>query len=61
VNGGHVTVSVTGFTVRGENYGLRQAVSGVIRKPGSGPAVELNLGKVLEMWLVSASVYEKIG
>jgi hypothetical protein len=23
VNGGHVTVSVTGFTVRGENYGLR--------------------------------------
>jgi hypothetical protein len=59
VNGGHVTVSVTGFTVRGENYGLRQAASGVIRKPGSGPAVELNLGKVLEMWLVSASVYEK--
>ena len=59
VNGGHVTVSVTGFTVRGENYGLRQAASGVIRKPGSGPGVELNLGKVLEMWLVSASVYEK--
>ena len=59
VNGGHVTVSVTGFTVRGENYGLRQAASGVIRKPGSGPVVELSLGKVLEMWLVSASVYEK--
>jgi len=59
VNGGQVTVSVTGFTVRGENYGLRQAASGVIRKPGSGPAVELNPGKVLEMWLVSASVYEK--
>ncbi len=59
VNGGHVTVSVTGFTVRGENYGLRQAASGVIRKPGSGPAAELNLGKALEMWLISASVYKK--
>ena len=59
VNGGHVAVSVAGFTVRGENYGLRQAASGVIRKPGSGPVVELSLGKVLEMWLVSASVYEK--
>ena len=59
VNGGHVTVSVAGFTVRGESYGLRQAASGVIRKPGSGPVVELSLGKVLEMWLVSASVYEK--
>jgi hypothetical protein len=58
VNGGHVA-SVAGFTVRGENYGLRQAASGVIRKPGSGPVVELSLGKVLEMWLVSASVYEK--
>jgi hypothetical protein len=32
VDGGHVTVSVTGFTVRGENYGLRQAASGVIRR-----------------------------
>jgi hypothetical protein len=59
VNGGHVAVSVAGFTVRGENYGLRQAASGVIRKPGSGPVVELSLGKVLEMWLVTASVYEK--
>jgi hypothetical protein len=58
VNGGHVA-SVAGFTVRGENYGLRQAASGVIRKPGSGPVVELSLGKVLEMWLVSASVYDK--
>jgi hypothetical protein len=59
VNGGHVTVSVIGFTVRGENYGLRQAANGVIRKPESGPAVELNLGKALETWLVSASVYER--
>jgi hypothetical protein len=58
VNGGHVIVSVTEFTVRGENYGLRSAGSAT-KKPGSGPAVELNPGKLLEMWFASASVYEK--
>ena len=58
VNGGHVVVSVTEFTVRGENYGLRSAGS-ANKKPGSGPAVELNPGKLLEMWFASASVYEK--
>jgi hypothetical protein len=58
VSGGHVIVSVTEFTVRGENYGLRSAGS-ANKKPGSGPAVELNPGKLLEMWFASASVYEK--
>ncbi|HXO32118.1 MAG TPA: hypothetical protein VN901_07210 [Candidatus Acidoferrales bacterium] len=58
VNGGHVIVSVTEFTVRGENYGLRSAGS-ANKKSGSGPAVELNPGKLLEMWFASASVYEK--
>jgi hypothetical protein len=58
VNGGHVIVSVTEFTVRGENYALRSAGS-ANKKPGSGPAVELNPGKLLEMWFASASVYEK--
>jgi hypothetical protein len=58
VNGGHVVVSVTEFTVRGENYGLRSAGS-ANKKPGSGPAVELNPGKLLEVWFASASVYEK--
>jgi hypothetical protein len=58
VNGGHVIVSVTEFTVRGENYGLRSAGTAT-KKPGSGPAVELNPGKLLEMWFASASVYEK--
>jgi hypothetical protein len=51
-------VSVTEFTVRGENYGLRSAGS-ANKKPGSGPAVELNPGKLLEMWFASVSVYEK--
>jgi hypothetical protein len=58
VKGGHTMVSLTEFTVRGENYGLRSA-SGANKKPGSGPAVELNPGKLLEMWFASASVYEK--
>ena len=58
VNGGHTMVSVTEFTVRGENYGLRSAGS-ANKKPGSGPAVELNPGKLLEMWFASVSVYEK--
>jgi hypothetical protein len=58
VNGGHTMVSVTEFTVRGENYGLRPAGS-ANRKPGSGPAVELNPGKLLEMWFASVSVYAK--
>jgi hypothetical protein len=58
VNGGHVIVSVTEFTVWGENYGLRSAGSGN-KKLGSGPAVELNPGKLLEMWFASVSVYGK--
>ncbi len=58
VNDGHTIVSVTEFTVRGENYGL-QPTESTTRKPGSGPAVELNPGKLLEMWFASASVYEK--
>lgn len=58
IDGGHVAVSVTEFNVRGENYGLKLA-DRTNRKSGSGPAVELNLGKILEMWFASASLYEK--
>jgi len=52
------TASVTGFTVNGENYGL-QAANGPNKQLGSGPAVQLDPGKVLEMWFASPSVYEK--
>jgi hypothetical protein len=52
------TASVTGFTVNGEDYGL-QAANGSNKQPGSGPAVQLDPGKVLEMWFASPSVYEK--
>jgi hypothetical protein len=59
VRGGHVTVAVTGLTVQGENYGLQQTKSGANKKAGSGPAIELDPGKVIEMWFASVSVYEK--
>jgi len=52
------TALVTGLTVSGENYAL-QAANGSNKGPGAGPAVELDPGKVLEMWFASASVYEK--
>ncbi len=57
-DGGHITLSVTEFDVRGKYYGLKVAAS-TNRKLGSGPALELNLGKILEMWFASASVYER--
>jgi hypothetical protein len=61
VNGGHIKVQVTGFTVRGENYRLQQGDSSASKRPGTGRAIELDPGKVLEMWFASASGYEKAG
>jgi hypothetical protein len=58
VNNGHVTVLLTGFTVGGANYALERA-SGSNRRPGTGPAVELDPGKLFEVWLRSSSVYRK--
>ena len=60
VNNGHVTVLLTGFTVGGANYALLQdGASGSSRRPGTGLAVELDPGKLLEVWLASSSVYRK--
>jgi hypothetical protein len=58
VNNGHVTVLLTGFTVGGANYALERA-SGSNRRPGTGPAVELDPGKLFEVWFRSSSVYRK--
>ncbi|MGA7928757.1 MAG: hypothetical protein WCA20_22525 [Candidatus Sulfotelmatobacter sp.] len=58
VSTGHVTVLVTGFTVGGANYAL-QSASGSNRRPGSGPAVELDPGKLFEVWFASSSVYRR--
>jgi hypothetical protein len=60
VNNGHVTVLLTGFTVGGANYALLQDdASGSNRRPGTGLAVELDPGKLLEVWLASSPVYRK--
>jgi hypothetical protein len=60
VNNGHVTVLLTGFTVGGTTYALRQNdAGGSNRRPGAGLAVELTPGKLLEVWLASSSVYRK--
>jgi len=60
VNNGHVMVLVTAFTVGGTNYALQQDVaSGSNRPPGTALAVELNAGKLLEVWLAASSVYRK--
>ena len=60
VNNGHVTVLLTGFTVGGANYALLQdGASGSSQRPGTGLAVELDPGKLLEVWLASSSVYRK--
>jgi len=60
VNNGHVTVLVTGFTIGGANYALLQNdTSGSKKRPGTGLAVELDPGKLLEVWLASSSVYRE--
>jgi hypothetical protein len=60
VNNGHVAVLVTGFTVGGSNYALLQNdTSGSNKRPGAGLAVELDSGKLLEVWLASSSVYRR--
>jgi hypothetical protein len=60
VNDGHVTVLVSGFTIGGANYALLQNdATGSSKRPGTGLAVELDPGKLLEVWLASSSVYRK--
>ena len=60
VNNGHVTVLVKDFTVGGASYALLQNDAGRSNKrPGTGLAVELDPGKLLEVWLASSSVYRK--
>jgi hypothetical protein len=60
VNNGHVMVLVKDFTVGGANYALQQNdASGSNKRPGAGLAVELDPGKLLEVWLAASSVYRK--
>ena len=58
VSNGHTRVLISGFTVGGANYALQEA-SGSGKRPGAGLAVELDPGKLIEVWLASSSVYRK--
>ncbi len=58
VSNGHVRVLISGFTVGGANYAL-QDTGGSSKRPGTGLAVELDPGKLMEVWLASSAVYRK--
>jgi hypothetical protein len=55
---GHLQVQVSGFTIAGANYELLDA-SGSNGRSGTGLAVELDPGKLLEVWLAPSSMYRK--
>ncbi len=58
-DGKRVTVRVTGLNVDGRDYALQAGQVERTGTAGSGPAVEIESDKVLEMFLASASVYEE--
>jgi hypothetical protein len=60
VNEGKTFVHVMEFVVNGTLYTLKGAPGGAnTRSPGSGGALQLEKGQVLETWLASVSVYER--
>jgi len=57
---GRTTVQISGFSVGGAHYGLKNAAGGTsAQAPGAGGAVQFDAGQVLEMWMGSGSAYEK--
>lgn len=58
MNHGKVTVFTTQIVIRGVSYILKPGAAAA-PAPGSGTAVEFEGGRVLEMWLGAASVYER--
>jgi hypothetical protein len=58
---GKVTVFVQRFLIRGVPYSLQRASATLSEQiPGAGKALEFEKGQFLEMWLSSATVYEKV-
>ena len=58
---GKVTVFVQRFLIRGVPYSLQRASATLSEQmPGAGKALEFKDGQFLEMWLSSATVYEKV-
>jgi hypothetical protein len=61
VNQGRTTIRIAEFEWHGTRYRLRTgAVAASASGSGTGRAVEFNAGQVLETFLASASIYEKL-
>jgi hypothetical protein len=61
VNQGRTTIRIAEFVWHGTRYRLRSSpVAAHTPGPGAGPAVEFNAGQVLETWLATPSIYEKV-
>lgn len=57
---GRTSLFITELVVQGARYILSGATGATdARPPGTGGAVQFDAGQVLEMWLASASTYEK--
>ena len=59
VAAGKTTVQITEFVSNGARYLPSTAAGEANTLPGTGPAVKFDAGKVLETWIVSASVFSK--
>jgi hypothetical protein len=61
VDQGRTTIRIAEFEWQGTRYRLRGGpVAARSPQPGSGPVVTFNAGQVLETWLASPSIYEKV-
>ena len=61
VNQGKTSLLVQELIVRQNHYKLKGAAGPADgRGPGAGPTVQFEAGKVLEMFVTAASIYEKL-
>jgi hypothetical protein len=62
ISAGQTSVQITEFALNGNQYRLRAGpVAGAPQAAATGKAVQFESGKVLEMWLDSAVVFESTG
>jgi hypothetical protein len=61
-SGGQTSVQITEFVLDGSRYKLRKdSTAGVPQAAGTGKTVQFESGKIWEMWLDSAAVFEATG
>jgi hypothetical protein len=60
VKGNDVTVLIRSFLIRGVSYSLPGTIETLSpQTPGAGKALQFDDGQIIEMWVSSATVYEK--